>query len=271
MSENRLDLLTPEDIWSRSLLAKIKGLTDYQVYDHLSRCGNQELYITCRECGNTETRYYQCSLKFCPRCNWRIARERAKLLKIWTAVIHQPKHIVLTRRNQTGILTRKLFRDTMRKFSQLRASRFWKPVQGGCVSMELTNEGRGWHVHLHILADVKFLEAAELARRWGRLVGQDYAIVKIKDCRRKDYLGEVTKYVVKPSQMVSWQPEEIAQFICALKGIRFFTTFGSLFKLRRQIQAQIDAGKPGKKQCECGSCSWIVETEESAIWREHRK
>ena len=263
-----LEIFSPEDLWSRSLLAKVEGLIPTETFDNLSRCGRQELYRTCKECRTVETRYYRCSLKFCPQCNWRIARERAELLRHWTKRIEQPKHLVLTRRNETGVLTRKLFRQTMRAFAKLRHLKLWKPVKGGCVSMELTNEGRGWHVHLHILADVRWLDAGEIARRWGKLVGQDYAIVKVKDCRGAAYLGEVTKYVVKGAELVSWKPEEIAQFIFAIKGVKFFSTFGTLFKLRREISVELEAEKPPPPVCECGCDQFWWETEESSIIRD---
>lgn len=136
--------------------------------------------------------------------------------------------------------------------------------------MEVTNESRGWHVHLHILADVRWLDAGELARKWGHYVGQDYAIVKVKDARGATYLGEVTKYVVKGAELAGWQPELIAQFIHAVRGVKFFATFGTLFKLRRQIQAVLDAKNEFTPTCECGSCNFRWETEETSILRECR-
>jgi Replication protein len=266
----QLDLLSPEEIWQRSLLAKVEGLIPWQVYDHLSRCGRDEMYRTCKGCGDWSTFYYRCSLKFCPLCNWRIARNRAEVLKFWSVTISQPKHVVLTMRN-FPTLTRSRIRSVGKAFAKLRRNRIWKDVKGGCVSTEITNEGRGWHLHLHIMVDARWIDAAQLAIVWGQLCGQTFGIVKVKDCRGKDYLGEVTKYVVKGSELASWAPEEIAQFVHAIKGIRFFAAFGTLFAVQRQIKAQINGSRPPPEPCKCGCNQFRFEDETRAILAEVAK
>lgn len=266
----QLDLLTPEEIWSASLLAKIEGLIPWQVYESLSKCGKEELYKTCKCCGQWTTFYYRCSLKFCPLCNWRIARQRAEVLKAWSVVIAQPKHIVITQKN-FPVLTRRKIRDFGRAFGKLRRNKLWKDVRGGCVSTEITNEGRGWHLHAHILADVDWLDAGTLAVEWGKLVGQEFGIVKVKDARGQAYLGEITKYVVKGAQLASWPAEEIAQFVRAIRGVRFFAAFGTLFHLQRKIKAKLHHDRPPAEPCECGSTVFRFETEAASVIGELRR
>lgn len=259
------ELIKPEALFKESILIKAAGLLPDKIYYNLSRCGEEEIVRTCKECGAWETFFYKCSLKYCPQCNWMIARTRAKMLSVWTTTIKQPKHIVLTRRNSTGVLTRKLFRHTMRSFAKIRRTKIFDQMNGGCVSMELTNEGKGWHVHLHVMADVRWVDASALAVEWGKLMGQDFAIVKVKDCRGEDYLHEVTKYACKPSQLASWTGEEINQFIRACTGIKFFSTFGTLFKMRGEIRQFIKDTKPETKPCSCGACSFKYQTEEQML------
>lgn len=263
----QLDLLEPEEVWRRSLLAKVEGLIPWQVYENLSRCGEDVIYRSCKGCGKWSGLPYQCSMKFCPRCNWRIARKRAELCRLWTMTIEQPKHVVLTCRN-FPVLTRKRIRDFGRAFAKLRRQRLWRDVEGGCVSTEITNEGKGWHLHAHILANVRWLPADQLAVLWGKLVGQDFGIVKVKDCRGESYVHEVTKYVVKGAQLAAWAGEEIAQFIHAIKGVRFFAAFGSLFALQREIRAKMEANKPPPAPCECGCMDFTYETERASICKE---
>jgi hypothetical protein len=270
-SPSQPELLSPEKVWSASLLSKIKGLIPWRTFDNLNRCGNEEIYRTCEDCGSFKTFTYQCGLKFCPMCNWKISRTRTTLLRIWMKRIEQPKHIVLTRRNVNGVLTRSLFRHTMRQFGKLRRSKLLRHMRGGCVSMEVTNEGNGWHVHLHILADVRFVPADKLASAWAKLMGQDFAIVKVLDARKKDYAAEVCKYVVKGAELVSWHPEEISQFIHALKGVRFFATFGTMFDLRSKVAAEINALKPAPSMCACGCNRYRFTTETAEICREVRR
>lgn len=264
------DLLSPERIWAESLLAKVRGLIPWRTWESLDRCGKEEIYRTCKNCGATTTFFYRCSLKFCPLCNYRIARTRAEILREWVKTIQQPKHLVLTQRN-FEVLTRAKIRQHRKHFAALRRQKFFAQVKGGCVSTEITNESRGWHLHSHILVDCRWIDIAEVSRCWGKLVGQEYAIVKIKDCRGKDYLGEVTKYVVKGSELAGWQPEEINQFVRAIHGIRFFSTFGTLFKLQAHIRALLNQRRPEATPCECGCSKWVFETETDSILHELRR
>ncbi len=266
----QLDLLTPEQIWKESLLAKVDGLIPEAVWQNLSRCGVEELYRTCKGCGDWTSFYYRCSMKFCPLCNWRIARSRAEMLKAWSLQIAQPKHVVLTQKN-FPVLTRRKIRDFGRNFAKLRRNRIWKGTRGGCISTEITNEGRGWHLHAHILVDSDWVDAGQLAIEWGKLTGQEFGIVKVKDAREQSYLGEITKYVVKGAQLASWAPEEIAQFIRAIRGVRFFAAFGTLFHMQRKIKAQLHHNRPPPEPCKCGCEDFIFESEAAVILNDIRK
>lgn len=270
MPQRALNLpLDNEDIWAEQIWQKTLGLIDYRVSESLAKCGKEEWFRTCRSCGDLKRYHYRCSLRFCPRCNWRRSRERASVIQHWALLVNQPKHIVLTRRNSESI-QRSLFRETMRAFGKLRRQKEWRGCTGGCVSMETTNESRGWHVHLHILANVFFIPGGILAKRWAELINQDFAIVKINDAREHEYLNEVSKYVVKASEMAAWPAEEIAQFINSIRGVRFFAPFGSLYKLQRRIKEQIAAEKPEAQPCSCGCSDFTFDSEISAVLRQER-
>lgn len=271
MTQKPLNLeLDNEDIWSEQIWRKSLGLVDPAVSDHLAMCGKENWFRTCRSCREVKAFPYRCSMRFCPRCNWRIARRRADIIKHWTVLVPQPKHIVLTRRN-ASIIERPLLRHTMKSFGKLRRQKEWKKCTGGCVSMEVTNESRGWHIHLHVLADVRWMPAGILAQRWADLMEQDFAIVKVQDAREHQYRQEVAKYVVKASEMAKWPGVEIASFIGACKGVKFFAPFGSLYKLQRSIRAQLESEKPDAVPCDCGCGEFLYDTERTEILREARK
>jgi Replication protein/Transposase zinc-binding domain len=271
MSQKPLQLpLDSEEIWSEQIWRKTLGLIDTAVSDHLAKCGKEEWYRTCKNCGTVKAFPYRCSMKFCPKCNWRRARERANIIQHWSVLVKQPKHIVLTRRN-SSIIERQLLRHTMKSFGKLRRQKEWRNCSGGCVSMEVTNESRGWHVHLHILADIRWMPAGILSQRWAELMGQDFAIVKVTDAREHTYRQEVAKYVVKASHMAAWPAEEIAAFIGAIKGVKFFAPFGSLYKLQRSIKTQIEMEKPIPEPCECGCDQYFYDTEKTEILRLARR
>lgn len=230
---------------------------------NFARCGHEKVYKTCAGCDETTSHAYHCMIKWCPCCNWRITERRRQLLKMWLPNIKQPKHIVTTQRN-SDTLTRELIRQHTRNLSRLRRSKVFEHVKGGCVSVEITNENRGWHVHAHWLVDARWVDEPELARTWGRLVGQDYAIVKVKDARdRTNYQRELMKYVVKGSDLARWSTDELYQFIESVRSQRFFFAFGQLFKVARSLRAQAELEKPPTTPCECGSCQFIFTSDHS--------
>ena len=118
--------------------------------------------------------------------------------------------------------------------------------------MELTNETMGWHLHLHALIDADWIDAKDLSKRWAKLIGQDFAIVKVKDARIRDYLDEVAKYVVKPNQLANWDADQTLAYIVAFKGQKTFGTFGSAHKKSAAYKLLEDALQADRQTCECG-------------------
>ena len=89
-------------------------------------------------------------------------------------------------------------------------------MKGGCVSIEITNEGNGWHLHAHWLVDSVWTDASTLAITWGHLVGQSFAIVKVIPVKEKAYVHEVCKYLAKGSELAGWTPEQLLEFTLAI-------------------------------------------------------
>jgi hypothetical protein len=253
-------LIPDEDNFHESVRAKLHGLWDAPQFWNFSRCGNEDCFRTCKDCRTITKLPYHCNVKWCPRCQWKITDTRKKVLQLWTQKIRQPKHLVLTQKN-FPILTRRRLREHTRALSRLRKKRCFQNVNGGCVSVEVTNEGEGWHLHSHWLLDVRWLDMEKVSVAWGKLVGQNFAVVKIKDCRNGEYLQEVSKYVVEGSELASWPAEKINEFVRAVKGLRFFFSFGSLLKLAPSIRAELLAQKAPPPICECGSCNFVYEND----------
>ena len=135
----------------------------------------------------------------------------------------------------------------------------------------MTNEGRGWHLHLHILVNARFIPADQLATEWAKIVGQDFAIVKVKDCRDRSYLGEVTKYAVKGTELAGWSGEDIATLLDAFENVRCFQPFGDLFKLRAEFREFLDNVQGEPARCECGCEKFVVMAEADYDWEECRR
>ena len=266
----QFELLKSHDLHHETIRQALDGRFETNQFWNFSKCGREKIFKTCRGCRSVEQFEYACSLKWCPRCQWKITARRREMLAAWVKRISQPKHLVLTQKN-FPILTPSRLREHQKNLTKIRRLKCWQKVLGGCVSIEITNEGSGWHLHSHWLLDVRWLNMKEISECWGRLCGQEFAIVKIMDCRNSEYLQEVTKYVCEGSEMAKWPPEQIHEFVSAIRGRRFFFPFGSLFKTGRQIRAEVKAAKPAGQPCACGCSDFIFETEEQATINEIRQ
>jgi hypothetical protein len=116
-----------------------------------------------------------------------------------------------------------------------------------------------------MLIDCRWLDMEQVSITWGKLVGQNFAIVKVMDVREKDYLQEICKYVVEGSELAKWPADCINEFVQAVRGLRMFNSFGSLRELAPQIRAEIFAAKPPSPVCECGCGEFIYEDEAATI------
>jgi hypothetical protein len=265
----QLKLLDENDQFKSTIQTKLEGLNETNQFRNFCRCGEEEIFRTCRGCSAVERYSYRCNLKWCPRCQWRVVDERKNLLRLWATKITQPKHLVLTQKN-FAILTRGKLRVHRQRLASLRRRKLFRRVRGGCVSVEITNEERGWHLHSHWLLDVRWLDMERMSKVWGEMCGQEFAIVKIMDVRNQDYVKEVSKYVCEGSEMAKWPAEEINEFVTAVRGTRFFTAFGSLRALAPSIRMELNASKPQAKPCDCGCSDFIFEDETQATINELR-
>lgn len=133
-------------------------------------------------------------------------------------------------------------------FRKLRHRRIWKDrVKGGLACIEVTNKGKGWHVHLHAVIDCRWLsfrtpapaprssatvvrECAiaskrELEREWAKSLKVALAICDVSRANRGTIAKEVVKYAVKGSELIDCK-EPIGDIIRALQASRLMTTFG---------------------------------------------
>ena len=188
-------------------------------------------------------------------------------------------------------------RHLRRAFGKLRHTKLWyRRVRGGVAGIEITNQGNGWHPHLHAVIDCKWLawktpppqrgegkkslkekyKAAsdELGLAWARACGiksldPDWCgvIFKVKRCNTNEIGREVLKYSVKGSDLINC-PENPADLIRAMQATRLVTSFGSLFGKNR-LQSE-EKHKP----CTCGKCgesTWMPEQTVDTIMRSSRR
>jgi hypothetical protein len=263
--KSQRELWAPQTIHRLSLAVKLRAAGHDEDADKLEHCHTQITVARCASCGTGRKFLNRCDLFFCPSCQPRLSFERRKSVEWWAERIDQPKHVVLTVRN-TDTITKQHVVDLKEAFTRLRRSKLCRHWRGGFYSVEITNEGRGWHLHLHVLVDCKWIPADQLAIGWEKATRGAGYIVKVKDCRRADYLAEVTKYAVKGSQLAGWPAEDCAAFVTAFRGVRTFGVFGLLYKARHEWRAWLDSLQSEKSVCPCGSTHFVFESEGEYEW-----
>ena len=281
------------ELWQRqtvhknSIAAKLREAGMPEEAQKLENCHSRYVVAICNDCGTVKKFPNRCDQGHCPECQPGLARERVSQVEWWTSTLKQPKHVVLTFRNIPH-LTRAHLNEARISLTALRRTAFatkttywWQdratlkisrrkkllrptsegwPLQsspwvGGFWTMEITREGKGWHLHFHLLVDSKFISQRVLAERWRHITRGFSYITKVMDCRENSYLKEVTKYAVKGSQLAAWEPDAIVQYLRAFSGSRTFGVFGSLYGARTEFAEFIAQLKGKKSRCECGSCN----------------
>lgn len=292
-----LEIWSSQTIHKNSVAAKLRSVGMMKIADELEECHSHYTVAQCQDCGKANKFPNRCDRFYCPECQPRLSRERRESVEWWAKEVRQPKHVVLTVSNSPDLerghvqqLKRWLARLRRRSFCRCRT--YWRehnasgqripinawepptgtthtvvshPWRGGFYSLEVTNEGRGWHLHIHLLVDSDYIDARALSAEWDDVTGGCGYIVRVRDCRSTEYLAEVTKYTVKGSQLAEWSGEDIAAFISAFSGVRTFGVFGSLFGLRSSFAEWLATLREQKPLCECGSCRISYYTE--AEWR----
>ena len=139
LRENRqAKLIADDDIFHAAVVSKLSGLNETSQFANVCRCGQETIYRTCKSCGAVEEFSYRCNVKWCPRCQWRIAESRRKKIQVWAAHVRNPQHIITTCKN-FPILTPSKIRWFQVALAKLRRTPVFENVKGGCVSIEITN------------------------------------------------------------------------------------------------------------------------------------
>ena len=248
-----------------AIAKKLETIGRQDLATPLRSCHTEVFHRICLACGRHQELVNHCDRHYCPLCAPRLSARRAKDLQWWIRSLQQPKHVVLTIRNIDHLTTSEI-RSLKTAFSRMRRCKFASNWNAGLWRMEVTNEGRGWHVHIHALIEARYIDNSKLSTYWNKYTDNRGYIVKVKDCRGTDYTHEVTKYVVKPSQLSTWTPEQIAEYCDAFNHERTFGTFGDLFKLHAAHAQFVREALNGVQICECGCNDWVYMSDQNYAW-----
>lgn len=235
--------------WKNNISSAMDEAGHYKQATALRKCAQTELLLCCYGCGHAKYVVYHCGSRVCPVCSYRLSRERAAYAEAILKKMEYPKFITLTmprwtRNPRDGI---KYLREC---FTRLREQKLWKLVRGGCYQIELKRKPDGWHIHLHMLLDAKFIPRQQLFVAWRDILGVGFVSVDVRACRTPQQRAYVTKYVAKASDFAG-APEAVVEWYEATKGSRLFGTLGEWYNAKLEELLDPTEYKPFVPACDC--------------------
>lgn len=232
----------------------------------LDACG-EKLRLVCTSCSAPKITEIACKRRWCPACAFMVQRERLSRYNVATEMMRWPLFVTLTIENTTDP---ECIREVRGHWSRMRRRKLIADrVQGGISTIEVTNEGRGWHPHLHILCDCEWLALhvpppnrrdspavkrqkfdharLELSALWAQVVGQEKAIVLAKRVAGKEALAYSLKYAVKGQELITCK-DPIEPLIRVLSKSRMISAFGDMHG------KGLDDPEDEKPACICPDC-----------------
>lgn len=215
----------------------------------------------CPQCGWTETYPLSCGDRLCPICAWR---GYARNLRAMIDAFHKkgfkfayPKFFTLTIR--AGFDLNQQYKDISTAWNHVRRQKwFTKECRGGFTVVEITFGKNGWHVHLHVLADSKYINHDKFKAEWLKLTGAWNVDIRALYGSTRDVVSYTLKYMIKPPALSIEQAEEYRK---TLHGKRIVRGFGSFYN----ITDKEDSKKFIKKCPDCGCECIVIEKTSAAL------
>lgn len=174
-----------------------------------------------------------CGDRFCLPCAKARSKKIERALAARCASI-SPLFMTLTLRSTDDLLSDTLD-HLLESFRRLRQTKLWrKSVKGGVGVIEIkVGSGSGkWHVHLHVLAESRFIDAYQLSENWKKATGGSFIVDVQRVSHNSRSVGYVAKYASKGwTAEVIRDHDRLIECVCALRGRRLLVTFGGWGKL----------------------------------------
>lgn len=185
----------------------------------------------------------RCRDRFCVPC----ARERSRHIASRVgdfACGKELRFITLTLRHTDRTMKADIDR-LYSAFVKLRRRRLWSKSQtGGIGFLEIkrSENGKGWHVHLHTIVEGRNIEQRDLSALWHKLTGDSF-IVKVQWCHTPEEAAfYAAKYSGKGIHGDCYKdPKVLLAAMEAIKGRRLVAKFGTWCEL--DLKANTDEGE----------------------------
>lgn len=279
MGSDYLEIVKERHALRKKLIARLEREGRKDLAHRLTKCG-QPITLRCEDCTAPIATLTRCDLKWCPACQHALAARTADRYARIMEHIQWPLRVTLTAKNFEYDETDAV-RRLRRAWGKLRRLRwFRRAVRGGVCGFEVTDTGKGFHVHIHAIFDVKWFAvtttaprrgaskeewakkgraaASEVSEQWelccGRKASMQVRRVWTRDKGDiKPALMETLKYSTKGSDLVE-TAKSASAIIDQLDATRMITSFGTCFgkpEFKRQ--------RPAPRMCACGCSNWLPE------------
>lgn len=271
----------------------------------LRHCGD-ELKLECSLCATPAVTRKSCKRRWCPECAWRRGADLCERFESLVAEMDSPLMLTLTVPHERGNDPVEMLGLIKSAFGRLRRQKWWLGrVSGGIGGLEISGGDNGWHLHLHLVLNCRWLavtlgapgygwDAARLERhykmsqrevagQWALAIGSDRAHIWIKRANRAS-IREALKYSVKPGTLLTVR-EPLGPLIRGFKSRRLLMPWGTVWHAAKALRAAEKAAEADSEpveahlKCECGCGDWIpadiaearrIERAQSAPAREYR-
>lgn len=122
----------------------------------------------------------------------------------------------------------------------------WNKVKGHVAAFEVTNEGKGWHPHLHVFVLLeKYIDQKALSLEWKNYT-IDSPIVGITKCRKNNLVAALCETLKYSSKLHTMKPEHVIQVAEECKGKKWINSAGILRGVKiPNIDSDDDTGLTG--------------------------
>lgn len=145
----------------KALIETLEDWGENEFAEKLKTCAKKVL-IHCLNCDHDLVTEQHCKRRWCPVCARVISAERVAKFSGAIKRMNSPLFVTLTMPNVTE--ARAGIQSIRAAFGRWKRQKWFREldVKGGIASLEITNRGRGWHPHLHVLLDCPWLAPKRL-------------------------------------------------------------------------------------------------------------
>lgn len=196
----------------------------------------------CGVCGAVISFPVWCGNRLCPICARRRQRKYQKYL---LKKVKTPKGVknlrFITFTGKTCDTLEEAVNDVKKAVKRLKDRHIWKyNIKGGAYSLEVCKTWEGWdirtktfifakwYVHVHIVAEGKYIDQTELKEAWREVTGGKSYVVDIRKVYSYySFVKELSKYPFKPMDAELWTESIKGEFNTFMSNRRLFVKFGS--------------------------------------------